>query len=74
MRLLLILSACLLVGCGNDYGIEKGVDVEVYLTTEGSVKGQLYKVTKQVVILKTRSGEKTTVPRSRIKVIWQDAP
>ena len=73
MRLLLILSACFLVGCGNDYGIEEGKYVTVHLGTsvKQRVQGKLYKVTKEMVILESPNNRKTAIPRSKIQYISQ---
>ena len=77
MRILFsVLLFCLLVGCdsgGHDLGgswIEIGKYVEVELTTKESFQGQLYKVKKKVVILKTPTNVEIIIPRSKIKFMW----
>ncbi|MDB4810393.1 hypothetical protein OAH00_00770 [bacterium] len=66
MRLLLILSACLLVGCGNEYEIKKGTKVNVYTSTQQvAVSGILHKVKSDVVILK-KDGKIKSIPKSVI--------
>jgi hypothetical protein len=74
MRLLLILSACLLVGCGDEYSeIEDdilrwhiGKIVEVKQTGQNEVLGEFHEFTKKMVILEQPSGNKISIPRSKI--------
>ena len=76
MRILFsVLLFIVLVGCdsgrtgmGGNYEI--GHYVEVELETKESFEGQLYKVKKKVVILKTPSNVEIIIPRSKIKYMW----
>ena len=76
MRILFsVLLFCLLVGCdsgGHDLGgsWEIGQYVEVELTTKESFQGQLKKVKKKVLILKTPTNVEIIIPRSKIKFMW----
>lgn len=68
-----VLLFIVLVGCdsadmGGNYEI--GHYVEVELETKESFEGQLYKVKKKVVILKTPSNVEIIIPRFKIKYMW----
>ena len=65
MRLLLILSACFLVGCGNEYGIKKGTLVSVKTPTTIHI-GELPKVKSKFVILKDNLERQIPIIKSRI--------
>tara|TARA_R100000231_G_scaffold34901_1_gene30932 strand:- start:415 stop:633 length:219 start_codon:yes stop_codon:yes gene_type:complete len=72
MRLLLILSACLLVGCGNDYGLKKGTEVFVrYTGGTYPLTGELIEVNSKALILKV-DGSKFIIPRSKIELIREE--
>ena len=72
MRLLLILSACLLVGCGNDYGLKKGTEVYVrYTGGSYPMTGELIEVNSKALIL-DNDGTKYIIPRSKIVLIGEE--
>ena len=70
MRLLLILSACLLVGCGNDYGLKKGTEIRVQYT-DRAMTGELIEVNSKALILES-DGTKYIIPRSKIVLIREE--
>ena len=65
MRLLLILSACFLVGCGNEYGIKKGTLVSVKTPTTIHI-GELLKVKSKFVILRDNLERRIPIIKSRV--------
>lgn len=72
-KLLIFFSVCLLVGCGNDYGIKKGNRVKVFLKTGDYAFGYLKKVTSEMIVIVDKYGNKgddsTSIPRSNVSHI-----
>ena len=66
-----ILLFCLLVGCGNEYGIDRGTPVWVKLSSGKQELGILDKITSDEIILYNQGAIPTNIPKSIVSSIRQ---
>ena len=66
-----ILLFCLLVGCGNEYGIYRGTPVWVKLSRGKQELGILDKITSDEIILYNQGAIPTNIPKSIVSSIRQ---
>ena len=72
MRILFgVLIFCLLVGCGNEYGIDRGTPVWIKLSSGNQELGILDKITSDEIILYNQGAIPINIPKSIVSSIRQ---
>ena len=66
-----VLLFCLLVGCGNEYGIDRGTPVWVKLSSGKQELGILDKITSDEIILYNQGAIPINIPKSIVSSIRQ---
>jgi len=70
---LILLMACFLVSCGNEYGIKKGTKVMVVVQGRGSSveNVRMHKVTDEALIVVQADGSKISIPKRLVRFVYE---